>query len=601
MIRRPDNRQGSFAQNYEEVTGIHERMAGHGLQFAMSLHQMSDDLQDLAANMERGRKHWKQGGLNAEKRVQESEAALEKSKGKYYALAEQYDRARTGDRGSGRFGLKGPKSAAQQEEDSYRKLQAADSDYASKVQAAQSQRQELSAGLRPQAVTALRELIDECDSGLTLQLQKFASLNEKLLLGNGLCVSPLKGTSSEATPETRSLREVIQQIDNERDFRDYMLSFSNKAGTKPSEIKYEKHPALTNPRPTQQFSQQSQQQSYGQGGFPPQNQSSRNPSGGYDQGQRPPMPGQTSGVMSYPPPNRDGMPIGPQQQSQYPPGPAPYGQYQQSPYNNQQGPQNDRFNMSGAGPTNRQEADRSGPNNLGRAGTMPMGPNNVNAGTPQMQPNPNYRPGGPPGPGGQNNSFRSDMPPGAPNNNYRPEPQSTVSKNNGRFENGQGNQNGIYATEHRTNEAQMGRNNSYGPDSQRQMGNHSQNSSIAPTIFNREAPKRTDMPHPGLPPLRPVFGVSLDELFRRDSSAVPMIVYQCVQAVDLFGLDVEGIYRTSGSAPHIMEMKALFDNGKLCTPSNVHTAQRDMSNSNLQILRKSTIGILPPSTMISHL
>jgi hypothetical protein len=41
-----------------------------------------------------------------------------------------------------------------------------------------------------------------------------------------------------------------------------------------------------------------------------------------------------------------------------------------------------------------------------------------------------------------------------------------------------------------------------------------------------------------------------------------MIVSQCIQAVDLFGLDVEGIYRTSGSAPHIMEMKAMFDNGE---------------------------------------
>jgi Rho GTPase-activating protein RGD1 len=41
-----------------------------------------------------------------------------------------------------------------------------------------------------------------------------------------------------------------------------------------------------------------------------------------------------------------------------------------------------------------------------------------------------------------------------------------------------------------------------------------------------------------------------------------MIVYQCVQAVDLFGLDTEGIYRVSGSAPHIMEMKAMFDHGE---------------------------------------
>lgn len=67
--------------------------------------------------------------------------------------------------------------------------------------------------------------------------------------------------------------------------------------------------------------------------------------------------------------------------------------------------------------------------------------------------------------------------------------------------------------------------------------------------------------HDEPPPLNPVFGVSLDELFRREGSAVPMIVYQCIQAVDLFGLDVEGIYRTSGSTPNIQQMKQMFDNG----------------------------------------
>jgi hypothetical protein len=68
-----------------------------------------------------------------------------------------------------------------------------------------------------------------------------------------------------------------------------------------------------------------------------------------------------------------------------------------------------------------------------------------------------------------------------------------------------------------------------------------------------------------LPPVKPVFGLSLDELFDRDNSAVPMVVYQCIQAVDLFGLEVEGIYRLSGTASHITKLKAMFDNGKpLC-------------------------------------
>lgn len=66
-----------------------------------------------------------------------------------------------------------------------------------------------------------------------------------------------------------------------------------------------------------------------------------------------------------------------------------------------------------------------------------------------------------------------------------------------------------------------------------------------------------------LPPLKPVFGVSLNDLYARDGTAVPFIVYQCFQAVELFGLDMEGIYRLSGSANHISHMKAVFDNGKL--------------------------------------
>lgn len=148
-------------------------MADHGLQFALSLQQMSDDLNELAANMERGRKHWKQNGLNAEKRVQDAESMAEKAKTKYNALAEQYDRARTGDTQPGKFGLKGPKSAAQQEQDLMRKVQNSDSDYASKVQTAQSQKNELISSLRPQAVRALQDLIAEGDSGLSLQMQKF--------------------------------------------------------------------------------------------------------------------------------------------------------------------------------------------------------------------------------------------------------------------------------------------------------------------------------------------------------------------------------------------------------------------------------------------
>lgn len=236
---------------------IHERLADNGTQFALSLHQMHEDLLDLVGQLERNRKQWKTTGLAAEQRVADCEAAMRKSKAKYDTLADDYDRARTGDRQAGKkFGLKGPKSAAQHEEDLLRKVQAADADYSQKVQTAQRERAELWSKLRPEAVKALEDLIKECDSALTLQMQKFgkpsaqmtekwsnlhlASFNEKLLLSNGLNISPIKG--NEGMNQPRSLREVVHAIDNEKDFSNYISSYGSKVPPRSSEIRYERNP-----------------------------------------------------------------------------------------------------------------------------------------------------------------------------------------------------------------------------------------------------------------------------------------------------------------------------------------------------------------------
>lgn len=76
------------------------------------------------------------------------------------------------------------------------------------------------------------------------------------------------------------------------------------------------------------------------------------------------------------------------------------------------------------------------------------------------------------------------------------------------------------------------------------------------------APARQETPPRSEPPARPVFRVTLSELYERDQLAVPMVVYQCIQAVDLYGLGVEGIYRLSGSLPHVNKLKAMFDQGE---------------------------------------
>lgn len=85
------------------------------------------------------------------------------------------------------------------------------------------------------------------------------------------------------------------------------------------------------------------------------------------------------------------------------------------------------------------------------------------------------------------------------------------------------------------------------------MNSHTQSTGFIPP---------TTAPPPGRQfstPARPVFGVSLEDLFNRDQSAVPMVVFQCMQAVDLFGLEVEGIYRVNGAATHVNALRNAFD------------------------------------------
>ncbi|KAL5337556.1 hypothetical protein BJX70DRAFT_369120 [Aspergillus crustosus] len=430
---KTDNRQGTYSHACVELNGFHDRMADHGLQFAASLQQMADNLNELAGNIEKGRKQWKHEGLSAEKRAMEAEALAEKARSKYDTLAEQYDRVKTGEKQGGKFGFKGTKSAAQQEEDLLRKVQGADSDYASKVQAAQAARQDLISTHRPQAVHNIQQLVSECDSGLALQMQKFGTFNEKLLLGQGLSISPLKEGGDSAP---KSLREVIQQIDNQKDFHDFVLSHESSPGAVTSEqIQFHRHPTLGGSNAPVASSPQSSMQAKRQSIVVPQ-------------------PASQPPVFTQPPPQ---IPVqipvsSPLETIQSPPYPKNHDVYSpptfQLPYPTSSGP----------GPASEPQFINQPPAPVQKGPVPPLGNGN-------------------------------------------------------------------------------------------------------PSSLN-------------LPPLKPVFGVSLDDLYVRDGTAVPMIVYQCFQAVELFGLDVEGIYRLSGSANHISQMKALFDNDSsqvdYTNPENFH-------------------------------
>lgn len=452
-VRRPEMRTGSYAHQLSEVLRVHERMGDNGMQFAMSLHQMHEDLNELSNNMERGRKQWKHEGLDAEKRASDAEQTMHKAKAKYDALAESYDRARTGDtKGSRRLGLKGPKSAEQYEQDMLGKVQTADADYEERVRGARLQRDHLINTGRPQAVRALQELIRECDSGLTLQLQKYATFNEKLLLGNGLAVSPL---ADKAAPGSqRSMRDIIVDIDNDRDLYGYIGAHANKIPPRAEEIRYEKHPTLA---PKQQQPSMSSslgptpQLTVNTASSQPGSTSSRTPAQPAQSQPAPPSYAQSPSA-GYPAPRGSTPDIV---------GSSPYRQHNAAPYDTQQSPMPETHN----------------------APPYPM--------------HPSERAAGP-----------------APSTNFSPQTAGPMSSPSGQ--------------------------------------------QYTPTQPQSKA-------------LRPSFGVSLEELFNRDESPVPILVYQCMQAVELFGLDVEGIYRLSGISSLVNKLRDAFN-------QNAHSPNLDFRN-----------------------
>ncbi|CAK7564204.1 MAG: Rho GTPase-activating protein [Sporothrix epigloea] len=529
----------TFSASFGEMMDIHSRMADNGYKFSMSLHQMYEDLLELAGIAEKNRKGWKQTGLAAEQRVADLETAMRKSKAKYDTLAEEYDRVRTGDLASrrGGFGFKGHKSAAQLEEDLLRKVQGADEDYHTRVDTLARERAELLATGRPEIIRALQDLLRECDGGAILQVQKYASFCEKLVLSNGLTITPIK---TAQRPNVRGIRDAIASIDSERDLNSYVASNYPKVPPKTGEPKYERHAVL----------------------------------GGSTAAFQPPAVGTSrshalSQSVSHPPASSAGAP-----QPTFSPPPANtngqmYGSVGQSGFRASGGP-------SGAAGHERSFSYSSsyGPNSV----TPPAGgqPGLETPRQPSQVRNSVNIPGGvPSGPGSESAvpySPNSIGPTGIQPARFYPPPAGFKPAYGGGGIQGAPQ---LGALPFQTGPS-MPADATGGLTPQQPPHQHHQQ----PMPQGMNGPPNQLMQHPratggggvpgkfmagsggsyqAAPPSRPMFGVSLNTLYERDSMAVPMVVYQCIQAVDLFGLAVEGIYRLSGSLPHVNKLKSMFD------------------------------------------
>ncbi|RSL38281.1 hypothetical protein CEP53_015002 [Fusarium sp. AF-6] len=506
VMRRPDHRQGTFAGAYDAMASTHDRMAENGIEFANELHRMHDELIELANHAERSRKTWKANGLSAENKVSEMEQTMRKSKTKYDSLADDYEKAKMGEaRQSGKmFGaLKGHKSAAQHEEDLLKKVQAADQTYKGHVQALQTEKAQLVASTRPEAVKALQESIIEIDAGVAMQMQKFASFNEKLLLSNGLSVSPIQGPGQSTTSQ-RSLRQAASSIDNEKDLNDYVVAQVRSMPANTGEIKYERNPVLNPPgsnhQPGGPVQQPAVTQPQSQSSFPiqPLGPGSRTSTLGLGPitgvtGDGPFSP--TDDPRPFSQPHNRSFSQGNVPTPQAGPGPGPVPQF------------------TGRGPSQ----PAPGQQRYGNGGSI------SSAGPPQLGALP-FQP------------------------NASPPQQS-----------------GPYQAPHDRKGSGVG------------LGQQGAPAGRSPPPYGVPG---HPAPGGGASALsKPMFGLPLSRLYERDGLAVPMVVYQCIQAVDLYGLNVEGIYRQSGSMAHIQKLKNMFDTGMSRRLGSENRADHEVESS----------------------
>ncbi|OCB86405.1 RhoGAP-domain-containing protein [Sanghuangporus baumii] len=247
-----DGKAGTFVNSWQSCMKIHETMAENRIRFAQRLNEMSEDLANLAKEVDKNRKQTKELAARYERSLQESETAMEKSKTRFDLTAEELERvlvAKEGESlketamrspGSGGGGkralgkavqkggllLKGknPQNIQRQEDDVRARMSTASDVYRKAVLDTQSMRQEYFNFQLPRILRALKECADEIDLGTQYHLTRYAYLFETIVLSDGTTLAP------PTADDGQGLKSVIESIDNRGDFKVYMQNYAYAHG-----------------------------------------------------------------------------------------------------------------------------------------------------------------------------------------------------------------------------------------------------------------------------------------------------------------------------------------------------------------------------------
>jgi len=273
-----DGKAGSFVTAFTTLLRTHDIIADNRIKMATQLMEMSEQLIEMAREVEKSRKSAKDLGVRLERNLTDSEVSTEKSRGRFDVSVEELEKillSKAGENsrdssnfpstgtdshglgaGAGKktFGkamskLKGgPKNPAQMqrmEEDARAKMNSMSDAYRQQVLSTQTVRQEYFNLQLPRMLKvchslafpglcnanktcddpqSLKETLDEIDLGTQFHISRYAFLYENMLLNEGLTVSPpdVPGVVEDGP----GLKAIAESIDNRDDFKNFMQNYA---------------------------------------------------------------------------------------------------------------------------------------------------------------------------------------------------------------------------------------------------------------------------------------------------------------------------------------------------------------------------------------
>lgn len=233
-LKNTKNKNDLFSSKLDQIIEFDERLYSVGSSYVKALNTMHDEIVSLVNTVSRTRKNIKDEAKRKEKECADSILMAEKAKQKYYHCCDDLERLKMSDPNKKSFLKSKP-----EEEELQRKVDLADQDYKTKVSACKKLKDEMLMIYRPTNTKKLKNLILEMDIALNVQLQKFATWSETLVMNSGVLISPLQA-------DKPSMKALAASIDNELDLYNYISkNSSNPTNKLLTPVEYTPHPSFS--------------------------------------------------------------------------------------------------------------------------------------------------------------------------------------------------------------------------------------------------------------------------------------------------------------------------------------------------------------------